>query len=121
MVVFQQSCACVEGTDRGELYSIHTEVNLSDFSVGGFISYSDKEADNKDTLSYVASVKYPLTDKLSLLATGNVIDAENSAKDDEWLVAGGEYKYAKNVKLAAEVAAGGNVGTLAYAKVFYWF
>ena len=112
--------------ERGDILSVHTEVNLGDLGLGGFVSYSDRDADNKDSYTYVASVKYSLTDKLAFLATGNMIDAENDDKDVEWIVVGGEYKYAKNVKLAAEVSIGdvlknGESGALGYVKAYYWF
>lgn len=110
--------------DRGEIYSLHAAANLGDVSLGGFASISDREAADKDSNTYVASVKYSLTDKLSLLATGNVIDNEAKATDS-WFVAGAEYKYARNVKLAAEISHGdvlkGNQGTLGYVKAYYWF
>lgn len=112
--------------DRGEIFSVHTEVNLGELALGGFASYSDKKADNSDAYTYVASVKYSLTDKLTLLATGNMVDAENNDNDAEWVVVGGEYQYAKNVKLAAEVSMGevlknGENGALGYVKAYYWF
>lgn len=112
--------------DRGEIFSVHAKVNLGDLAVGGFVSYSDREADNKDSYIYVASAKYSLTDKLALLATGNMVDADNDKNDAEWIVVGGEYKYAKNIKLAAEISIGdvlkhGESGALGYVKAYYWF
>lgn len=111
---------------RGEIFSVHGKANLGDFAVGGFASYSDKEAADADSYTYVASVKYSLTDKLASLATGNIIDADVDSKDAEWVVVGTEYKYARNIKLAAEVAMGdvlknAESGALGYAKIYYWF
>ncbi|WP_299017628.1 porin [uncultured Photobacterium sp.] len=107
--------------DRGELYSLHAEASFDKFGIGGFVSSSDKEKDQDDSMTYVLSAKYGITEQLTLLAVGNVVDHDQDKKDDEWVVVGGEYKYAKNVKLAAEIAAGGEKGTLGYVKAYYWF
>jgi len=112
--------------DGGKIYSLHTEVNLGEFAVGGFVSSSAQQLKANDKMTYVASAKYAMTDKLTLLATMNMVDAETDSKDAKWVVIGGEYKYAKNIKLAAELAQGevlkgGDTGTTGFAKVYYWF
>jgi hypothetical protein len=119
--------------DRGEIYSIHGEVKLDKLSIGGFASISDRrdgdksKAKKKDTNTYVLSTKYKLTDKLSLIAAANMVTSEATGKDDAtWGVIGTEYKYARNIKLAAEVSMGdvlakGESGTLGYVKAYYWF
>lgn len=112
--------------DRGEIFSIHSEVNMDALSFGGFVSLSDKEKDNDDSYTYVLSAKYALTDKLNLIATGNMYDHDKSTKDANWVVVGAEYQYARNIKLAAEIAQGevlnkAESGTLGYVKAFYWF
>lgn len=115
--------------DRGEIYSVHGEVKLDKLALGGFVSQSDRRGADKDSTTYVASAKYALTDKLSLLAAGNVVNADKDSADAEWVVLGAEYKYAKNIKLAAEIAQGEVLkdangtadGTLGYVKAYYWF
>jgi hypothetical protein len=117
--------------DRGDIYSVHGEVNLDKLSLGGFVSVSDRRGgDGSDANTYVLSTKYKLTDKLSLIAAANMVSPEATGQDDAtWGVIGAEYKYARNIKLAAEIAQGdvledsnGTVdGTLGYVKAYYWF
>ena len=60
------------------------------------------------------------------LASGNMVDADANDDATTWAVVGGEYKYARNVKLAAEVSMGdvlknGESGALGYLMAYYWF
>ncbi len=75
-----------------------------------------------------------MTEKLNLLANVNYSDSDAFADEAYWGVVGTEYRYASNVKLAAEVAFGDVLtgskvngkkttesGALAYLMAYYWF
>ncbi|SGY93852.1 porin [Moritella viscosa] len=125
-----------ESGDETEIYSLHSQVKLGDFTVSGLVwdqtkNFNKDESSEKNIVGANIGTKYKLTEKLSLLASVNYEDLDNvkASKEDyksEWLVVGGEYKYAKNVKLAAEVSIGdvlknGESGALGYVKAYYWF
>ena len=107
--------------DRGEIYSLHGEANFGKVGVGGFVSHSDRDSKGKDTTTYLASGSYDISKQLQAVATFSHIDAENSKNNDSWGTIGMNYQYAKNVKLSAEIATGGDAGTYGYAKTFFWF
>ncbi|WIH24884.1 hypothetical protein [Photobacterium damselae] len=107
--------------NRGEIYSIHGKYKINKFAVGGFISYADRDGDNNNNMTYVLSTSYDFTPKLTGYLVGNVYNDQKPGKDDNHAVIGAQYMYAKNIKLAAEMAVGGDEGTLGYAKAYYWF
>jgi hypothetical protein len=128
--------AGAESGDETEIYSLHGKVKLGDFTVSGLVwdqtkNFNEVESSEKNIVGANIGGKYKLTDKLSLLANVNYEDLDNvnPTKTDyksEWVVVGAEYKYARNVKLAAEIAAGdvlknGESGALGYVKAYYWF
>lgn len=136
---FADSFAVLVGAELGdetEIYSLHGEIKLNDLTVSGLIwdqtkNFNKDEQSEKNIVGANIGAKYKLTDKLSLLANVNFEDLDNVnvSKEDyksEWVVVGGEYQYAKNVKLAAEVSMGdvlknGENGALGYVKAYYWF
>lgn len=108
--------------DRGEIYSVHGEAKISAFTLGGFYSIEDREKANSDSGKLLVSGTYQFTDKLAAYAAFNMLDHDKDSKDQEWGVVGAEYKYAKNVKLQGEFAAGDDsTGPLAYLIAYYWF
>jgi hypothetical protein len=125
-----------ESGDETEIYSLHGKVKLGDFTVSGLVwdqtkNFNEIESSEKNIVGANIGAKYKLTDKLSLLANVNYEDLDNvkASKTDykaEWVVVGAEYKYARNVKLAAEVSMGdvldgGESGALGYLMAYYWF
>ena len=128
--------AGAESGDETEIYSLHGKVKLGDFTVSGLVwdqtkNFNKDESSEKNIVGANIGGKYKLTDKLSLLANVNYEDLDyvKASKVDyksEWVVVGAEYKYARNIKLAAEVSMGdvlakGESGTLGYVKAYYWF
>jgi len=128
--------AGAEVGDETEIYSLHGEVKLGDVTVSGLIwdqtkNFNKNESSEKNIVGTNIGAKYKLTEKLNLLASVNFEDLDNvdASKEDyksEWAVIGAEYKYARNIKLAAEIAAGdvlknGESGALGYVKAYYWF
>lgn len=108
--------------DRGEIYSLHGKAKFGDFTLGGFYSIENLEKANADSGKMLLSGKYQINEKLAGYLVGNMIDHEQDKKDEEWVVAGAEYRYAKNVKLNAEFSAGNDTtGPLAYLIAYYWF
>ena len=111
--------------DRGEIYSLHGQVLAGDWQFGGIASFSDREKVGKDAYTYLVSSKYALTDKVYLLATANMIQAELAHNDKQWLVIGGEYHFNEDILFAAEFAYGdildNEKGSLAYIKAYYCF
>lgn len=108
--------------DRGDIYSLHGEAELGDFTLGGFYSISDREKANSDSGTLLISGQYQLTEKLSGYAVFNMLDHDVDSKDDEYGVIGAEYRYAKNVKLQSEFSfANEATGPLAYLIAYYWF
>ena len=57
-------------------------------------------------MTYVLSGSYDITSQLTGYAVGNVYNDDNNDKDDQHVVIGTQYMYAKNVKLVAEAAMG---------------
>lgn len=107
--------------DRGDIYSIHARAKFGKISLGGFASSSDREKENSDSMTYVLSGKYAFTDKLNGYLVGSMVDHDVEDNDEKWAVFGGEYRYAKNVKLIAEASVGRDIGTIGYLKAYYWF
>ncbi|WP_256384293.1 hypothetical protein [Photobacterium toruni] len=107
--------------NRGELYSLHGKYKINKFAIGGFTSYSDRDGVNKNSMIYVLSGSYDITSQLTGYVVGNIYNDDNNDKDDQHVVIGTQYMYAKNVKLVAEAAMGGDTGTLGYLKAYYWF
>ncbi|QUM79437.1 porin [Moritella sp. 5] len=128
--------AGAESGDETEIYSLHSQVKLGDLTISGLVwdqtkNFNKDKNSEKNIVGANIGAKYKLTEKLSLLGSVNYEDLDNVkvSKEDyksEWVVVGGEYKYAKNVKLAAEVSIGdvlknGESGALGYVKAYYWF
>ncbi|QUM83648.1 porin [Moritella sp. 28] len=128
--------AGAESGDETEIYSLHSQVKLGDLTISGLVwdqtkNFNKDKNSEKNIVGANIGAKYKLTEKLSLLGSVNYEDLDNvkASKEDyksEWVVVGGEYKYAKNVKLAAEVSIGdvlknGESGALGYVKAYYWF
>jgi len=133
----------IAGAENGketEIYSLHAKAKFGDWTIAG-LAFDETKNFNGDKSSevqekgYNLGFKYAMTEKLNLLANVNYSDPDNYDEASQWVVAGAEYKYAKNIKLAAEIASGdvyratkkvnGNrttdSGVIGYVKAFYWF
>ncbi len=118
-----------ETGDETKIYSAHAEAKFGDFTLGGLVFDQTKNFNGgTDTNTFAANIggKYALNEKTNLIATFNYEDIEGAEDQNIFGVFGADYMYAKNIKLAAEVAAGdvmdnGESGALFFAKAFYWF
>lgn len=120
------------GGEKGketEIYSAHAEMEFDNFTLGGLVFDQTKNFNggkDKNTIGANIGGKYALNDKTNLIATFNYEDTKGDADANIYGVFGADYMYAKNVKLAAEIAAGdvldkGESGALMFVKAFYWF
>ncbi|MGF1725459.1 hypothetical protein [Photobacterium nomapromontoriensis] len=124
--------AAAEAGDETEIYSLHAEADLGKVTLGGLVFDQTKNFNggkDENTFGFNLGGKYALSEQLSLLASANYADVEGDDDAAIYGVFGTEYMYAKNIKLAAEIAVGdvleGNNGTesgvLGFAKAYYWF
>jgi len=137
---FSESYAVLVGLEevdnRGTIYSLHSEIHLGDFSLGGFISTSDREEreayNTLDSELKLVSIKYNLSDKWMLAMTYSALDVDFESiettesgyrlwVDDEWSEVSAEYNYRSNVTFKMQLADGGESGTYGYGKVVYRF
>ncbi|MDF2186664.1 porin [Grimontia hollisae] len=120
------------GGEKGketEIYSAHAEMEFDNFTLGGLVFDQTKNFNggkDKNTIGANIGGKYALNSKTNLIATFNYEDTKGDADANIYGVFGADYMYAKNVKLAAEIAAGdvldkGESGALMFVKAFYWF
>ncbi len=109
--------------DSGKILSAHGIYKLDKLAFGAIMSKADFDNDSKDSLTTVLSASYKLTDKVKGYAVFSRKTLENnSAKDDQNIVVGAEYKPERNVKLVAEGAFGAEKASdVIYAKAYYWF
>lgn len=127
-----------ETGDETSIYSLHAEMKFDKFTVSGLAFDETKNFDGGSDTNEVGinlGTKYAFTEKLNLLANINVSDSDAFADAAQWVVVGTEYRYARNVKFAAEVAVGdvlkgerdsngkktSESGALAYLMAYYWF
>ncbi|WP_188008608.1 porin [Grimontia hollisae] len=118
-----------EKGEETEIYSAHAEMEFDNFTLGGLVFDQTKNFNggkDKNTIGANIGGKYALNDKTNLIATFNYEDTKGDADANIYGVFGADYMYAKNVKLAAEIAAGdvldkGESGALMFVKAFYWF
>lgn len=136
---YGESFTVIAGAESGDetaIYSLHGQVKFDKITVSGLIfdqtkDFNEVKSSEKTVQGANLGMKYKLTDKLSLLGNLNYEDTDKATSNDsdfsaEWVVLGAEYKYAKNIKLAAEVAIGdvlknGESGALGYLMSYYWF
>ena len=126
-----------ESGDETEIYSLHGKAKLGKFTLAGLVFDETKNFDgdkSKEVNEVGANIggKYALTDQLNLLASVNYTDVDKYDDAAYYGVVGAEYKYARNIKLAAEVAIGDvlkdktasngkDSGAVGYVKAYYWF
>jgi len=130
--------AGAEEGDETSIYSLHGEVELGKITLAGLVFDETKNFDKGSDTNEVGvnlGGKYAMTEKLNLLANVNYSDSDAFADEAYFGVVGAEYRYASNVKLAAEVAFGDVLkgakdankkkttesGALAYLMAYYWF
>lgn len=127
--------AGAESGDETEIYSLHGKVKLGEFTLAGLVFDETKNFDGgKDVNEVGANIggKYALSDQLNLLASINYSDVDKYDDAAYYGVIGTEYMYARNVKLAAEVAIGDvlkdkaakngkDSGAIGYVMAYYWF
>lgn len=124
--------AAAEAGDETEIFSLHAEAEMGKITLGGLIFDETKNFNggkDKNEFGINLGGKYALSDQLNLIASANYADVDGADDAAIFGVFGTEYMYAKNIKLAAEIAVGdvldGDKGTesgaLAFAKAFYWF
>ncbi len=108
--------------DRGNIMSIHGEYKMDKIAFGGFVSKSDREKKDADSISFVGSASYKLTETVKAYAAYSKVNADLKKNEDQNFTIGAEYKPARNIKLVAEAAFGQeDTSTIGYAKAFYWF
>lgn len=130
--------AGAEEGDETSIYSLHGEVELGKITIAGLVFDETKNFDKgADTTEKGVNLggKYAMTEKLNLLANVNYSDSDAFSEEAYFGVVGAEYRYARNVKLAAEVAFGDVLkgsrdangkkttesGALGYLMAYYWF
>lgn len=124
--------AGAEAGDETEIYSLHAEANFGNVMLGGLVFDETKNFNggaDKNEFGVNLGGKYALSEQLSLLASINYADVDGDTDSSIYGVIGTEYMYAKNLKLAAEVAIGDvlegedkmDSGALAFVKAYYWF
>lgn len=103
--------AGAEHGDETEIYSLHSQLKMGKFTLGGLV-FDETKNFNQDATTEAHEVganiggKYAITDKMNVLATFNYSDIDTYHNTAYYGVFGTEYMYAKNIKLAAEVAVG---------------
>ncbi|WP_434360092.1 porin [Parasalinivibrio latis] len=129
--------AGAEHGDETDIYSLHSQLKLGKLTLGGLIFDETKNFNGgTDSSEFGANIggKYAITDQMNLLASFNYSDIDTYTSKAYFGVFGAEYMYAKNIKLAAEVAVGDvletknankegvwDTGALGYLKAYYWF